>query len=148
MPESIEFLFFYTFQANGDDMHLSNNHDKILHVELINTWNERYSVERLRWKKLNQSVSTYQTYQINTHCPVPLQNMLTDAPGILWRGRFTRPYLCLHPLKCLLAESPLYLFPDLLLAAALVIVITLFSGILWKLMKNECNKEKSCFYEN
>lgn len=37
MPESIEFLFFYTFQANGDDMHLSNNHDKILHVELINT---------------------------------------------------------------------------------------------------------------
>lgn len=49
---------------------------------------------------------------------------------------------------CLLAKSQLYLFPDLLLPAALVIVITLFSGILCKLVKNEYNKKKSCVSEN
>lgn len=147
MPESIQFPFSYTFQASGEDTHLSNNQDKILPVKLINIWNERCCVERHRWKKLIQSASTYQTYQINTHCPVPLQNILTDACGVLWSDHFAWPHLGLHPSQCLLAKSPLYLFPDLLLPAALV-VITLFSGILWKLMKNECNKEKSCFYEN
>lgn len=49
---------------------------------------------------------------------------------------------------CLLANSQLYVFPELPLPAALVIVITLFSAILCKLMKNECGKKKSCFYEN
>lgn len=57
-------------------------------------------------------------------------------------------YLSLHPLWCLLANSQLYAFPGLPLPAALVIVITLFSAILCKLMKNECSKKKSCFYEN
>lgn len=46
------------------------------------------------------------------------------------------------------AKSQLCLLPELLLPAALVIVITLFSGILCKLMKNECSKEKSCCCEN
>ena len=66
----------------------------------------------------------------------------------LWTDCFVQPHLSLHPLRCLLAKSQLYLFPDLLLPAALVIVITLFSGILCKLVKNECNKKKSCFSEN
>lgn len=57
-------------------------------------------------------------------------------------------YLSPHPLWCLLANSQLYVFPGLPLPAALVIVITLFSAILCKLMKNEHSKKKSCFYEN
>lgn len=68
-----------------------------------------------------------------------------DVPGC---DCCVRVYLSLHPLRCLLANSQLYAFPGLPLPAALVIVITLFSTILCKLMKNECSKKKSCFYEN
>lgn len=72
---------------------------------------------------------------------------MMDAHGFP-QSEWTTSPLSLYPLRCLLAKSQLRLFPDLLLPAALVIVITLFSGILCKLMKNECSKKKSCFHEN